>query len=155
MSSKILVCDQAKCSGCRSCEIWCGFHHFQVCNPALGRLKITPYEDKGEFVPVACNHCTEPWCVNECPADAISRDEETGAVVIEEELCTGCLACVDACPFGVIRIGPDGGVFKCDLCGGSPVCVWSCTRGAITYAEASQEYLDKLTSQAGRTGGKV
>ena len=45
---------------------------------------------------------------------------------LNEEKCIGCLACVDACPFGAIQINPDGDVLKCDLCGGDPVCVKYC-----------------------------
>jgi Fe-S-cluster-containing hydrogenase component 2 len=153
--NKILVCDESKCTGCQSCEVWCGFHHFQECSPSLGRLRVIPHEDKGEFVPVPCHQCRDAWCLSSCPFDAMSRDEETGAVVISQELCTACLICIDACPFEVIKQTSEGEVFKCDLCQGDPVCVWSCTRGAITYSEPSRDYLDRLTSQADRSGGAV
>lgn len=155
MPPKILIVDRAKCTGCHSCEVWCSFHHFQVCNPSLARLTIIADEEKGLFVPEVCYHCKDPWCMNVCPADAITRDEDTGAVIISQELCTGCLACVDACPFQVIKVGTEGLAFKCDLCEGNPACVWSCTRGAITYSEATGEYLERANARAGRAGGKI
>ncbi len=82
--------------------------------------------------------------MKQCPADAIKRDAETNAVVIVDELCTGCQACVDACPY-MIRVGPDGKVFKCDLCGGQPVCVQNCTRQALKYVEPAEAHIDRAS----------
>ncbi len=53
-------------------------------------------------------------------------DKKSGAVVISESKCIRCLACVEACPFGAIHIGPDREILKCDLCGGEPVCAKYC-----------------------------
>jgi Fe-S-cluster-containing hydrogenase component 2 len=53
-------------------------------------------------------------------------DGRTGAVVINDDVCTGCLDCVDACPFDAIPVGPNNEVLKCDLCGGDPLCVKYC-----------------------------
>lgn len=153
--SKILVSHHTKCSGCRSCEIWCSFHHFGECNPSLARLIVVASEEKGLFVPVICRQCKDPWCLNACPADAMKRDPETNAVVIRADLCTGCRACADACPFGVIRVSPQGEVFKCDLCQGNPVCVQSCTRRALVYIEAEQAYVERAVASASRTEGAI
>lgn len=152
---KILIADQEKCTGCHSCEVWCSFFHFKDCNPSNARLKIIADEDRGVFIPSLCYHCREAWCINECPVEAITRDAETDAVVIDDNICTDCLACVDACPFGVIKVRNGSEVYKCDLCEGNPVCVQSCTRNAIEYVEATKEYLEKLTEAANKTGGTV
>ena len=154
MANRILVLDQEKCSGCCSCQVWCSFHHFQACSPSLSRLMVVPVDDKGLFTPVVCNHCEDAWCQNECSFDAIKRDSVTNAVVIDEELCSGCGDCVDACPFGVIIVSPEGDVFKCDLCGGSPACVESCTRRAMTYVEPTAEYIERVMAPARRSGGE-
>jgi len=102
-----------------------------------------------------CHHCRDAWCIESCPVDAIKRDPDTDAVVIVDELCTGCLSCADACPFGAIKVDAEDQVFKCDLCRGNPVCVESCTRAALEYTEASRAYLGRLTSLADRMDGAV
>ena len=54
---------------------------------------------------------------------------------IDEELCSGCGACVEACPMDVIRMGDDGGVaviryqVDCMMC---ELCVVDCPEDAIT-----------------------
>ena len=73
---------------------------------------------------------------------ALTRDEETGLVLLDQEKCTGCLQCVEACPFGAIFVIGEGGdgpaVVKCDLCierqeqGLGPACVEACPTGALT-----------------------
>jgi len=62
-------------------------------------------------------------------------DELTGAVVIDEQKCIGCKACVTACPFGAILLTPEGTLIKCDLCKGDPKCVKYCYFGAIKFVE--------------------
>ncbi len=148
MEKKILAANKSKCTGCHSCEVWCSFHHSQEVQPSLARLKVVSFEDKGDFVPMVCHHCRDAWCLNACPVNAITRDKETNAVVILKELCTGCQACAEACPFGAIRVASNGDVLKCDLCDGNPVCVWACTRGALTYTEPAQAYVDKAVTAA-------
>ncbi|MFC2056098.1 4Fe-4S dicluster domain-containing protein [Chloroflexota bacterium] len=111
--------------------------------------------EKGLSVPVICHHCKSPWCMNQCPVDAIRRDDETNAVVIVAELCTGCRACADACPFGVIKVSPEEEVFKCDLCGGRPVCVENCSRQALAYVEPTDAYIDRAIASASRSEGTV
>ncbi|MDY6985932.1 MAG: 4Fe-4S binding protein [Candidatus Thermoplasmatota archaeon] len=71
-------------------------------------------------------------CVDSCPMGAI--EENNGFVGIDEELCDGCGACVDVCPFNAIRLF-DGKAKKCDLCGGEPACVSLCSQGALTFEE--------------------
>jgi len=116
---------------------------------------VVAFDDQGLFVPEICRHCRDPWCLNKCPAEAMVRDAETNAVVIVDELCTGCRACADACPFGLIKVSPAGDVFKCDLCGGDPVCVKNCTRGALEYLRTGDAYVDRAVASASRTGGAV
>lgn len=50
------------------------------------------------------NECTGcGLCVDECPAEAITLDEE-GISVIDADECTECGACVDVCPSVAISI---------------------------------------------------
>ncbi len=62
---------------------------------------------------------------------AISKDPETGVVLIDKELCTGCKECVEACPDGMIQMDAQNKADKCDLCGGDPLCVRYCVAGAL------------------------
>ncbi|MEA2015744.1 MAG: 4Fe-4S binding protein [Actinomycetota bacterium] len=45
-------------------------------------------------------------CVEVCPVNAISIDEEKQAAVIDMEKCTGCGLCVEECPMNVIELIP-------------------------------------------------
>jgi len=67
-------------------------------------------------------------------------DDKTGSVVIDENRCSGCGECAEACPFNaertVIRLNSTTGKYvKCDLCGGNPQCVEICPTGALRYVE--------------------
>ena len=59
----------------------------------------------------------------------------TGARVIDEQACTGCEMCIEACPFDVAFFSNDRNVaLKCNFCGGDPQCVRLCPTGAITLS---------------------
>lgn len=116
------------CIGCRECELMCSLRHNGSFNPALARIRVEYDADQNCYDPVICMHCDEPACADACPVEAMSRDEATGAVVIDDELCTQCYECVEACPYGAISVAPDAAVLKCDLCGGAPACVRFCSK---------------------------
>ena len=59
----------------------------------------------------------------------VEYDYEVGRV--ERAIyCTQCGECYKACPTGAMRV-INGRPFKCDLCGGDPLCVRYCVRGAL------------------------
>jgi len=67
-----------------------------------------------------------------CPTQALQRDDRTGAVVLLEERCIRCRACVWACPWGNMGFDADRAqVYKCDLCGGDPQCARYCPSRAL------------------------
>ncbi|TES85317.1 4Fe-4S dicluster domain-containing protein, partial [Candidatus Aerophobetes bacterium] len=78
---------------------------------------------------------------------AISRNEETGAMVIAPNLCIGCKMCVIVCPLAGCLINPHGGtIMKCDLCGGDPQCVKYCEFGALEFVDADEvAYIKRKT----------
>ncbi len=116
------------CIGCRECELMCSLVHRGRFNPAEARIRVAYDEENNCYSPVTCRHCDEPPCLEACPSDAVTRDEKTGAMLIDEEKCVLCMECVQACPYGAIRVAPDGALLKCDLCGGDPVCVRYCSK---------------------------
>ena len=76
-----------------------------------------------------------------CPVEAIYKRED-GIVVVDPDICDGCQACIDACPYGQIFVNEDRGVVeKCTLCvdlidrGGEPACVSTCVGGALCYGD--------------------
>jgi Fe-S-cluster-containing dehydrogenase component len=115
------------CIGCRICELMCSMAKAGRIDRYLARLEVVCSDENGACSVTICRHCRVPLCKEACPVpEAMYLDEGTGAVVIDEASCIGCLACVDACPFFAINIGPNREVLKCDLCGGDPVCVKYC-----------------------------
>jgi molybdopterin-containing oxidoreductase family iron-sulfur binding subunit len=51
------------------------------------------------MLPLVCQQCSEPPCMEVCPTGATTKDEN-GIVLVDRNLCMGCKACVMACPYG-------------------------------------------------------
>ena len=134
---RILAFKAENCTGCRICEAMCSLTHGLGLNPARARLKVLRIDESGFDLPGICRHCEEPPCRDACPVEAIVRDPETDAVLIKEEVCIGCLACSQACPYGAIAWDEERRVVtKCDLCQGRPSCVENCPKSALVYERA-------------------
>ena len=148
---KILFIDPEKCTGCRLCETACSLHHEKVVNPSLARIHVAKWETAGLYIPVVCVQCESPICQTVCPVGAISRDEKTGAVVIDPNVCVGCRLCALYCPFAGAQIDlKKGRILKCDLCGGSPVCAKFCDPQALQYVKATTANMLKQRAAAQR-----
>jgi len=80
--------DQHDCSGCHACEVACKQEHGLGVGPRVVRV----IEKAPLFVPLFCHHCEDAPCALACPEDAISKDPETGVVLLDPEKCTGCNA---------------------------------------------------------------
>jgi carbon-monoxide dehydrogenase iron sulfur subunit len=124
---KILRAFKELCTGCRICEIVCSLRHAGKINPYLTRVKVVHATNGHSTFPIICHHCKNPPCKEECPIpNAMYTDEKMGIVMVNEDRCIQCFACVDACPFGAIQVGPDKEILKCDLCEGDPKCARYC-----------------------------
>jgi carbon-monoxide dehydrogenase iron sulfur subunit len=124
------------CSGCRACEVACVAHHEGHFGTSSARIRVVKVEHLGLDQPHVCRLCRPAPCLEACPSGALYRDEVTGAVRLRESACTGCGACVEACPFGMARLHTQSGLaLICDLCAGEPACVARCATGAIRYEE--------------------
>ncbi|NPA49091.1 MAG: 4Fe-4S dicluster domain-containing protein [Thermodesulfobacteria bacterium] len=146
---KVLAFDAVRCMGCHSCELACAAAHLDGLSlmeavlagkRAPARLWVHP--GRPFAVVITCRHCLRAPCMEACAPQALKRDPQTGAVVVEESLCIGCRDCVLACPFGAIRMEA-GKAVKCDLCGGDPACVRHCPTGALRFVSPEEEGLRK------------
>ena len=185
MAQKALLIDTSLCMGCRGCQVACKQWWGQGIdattqtgtyqNPpdlnwkTWSLLRFTELEDadglRWNFVKDQCRHCDPAPCAMMCPKGAITRDDATGAVLIDQTLCGDCaLECITACPFDVPKpeLNEAGEelcrVFKCRLChdriagGKAPACATTCPTGAISFgdkdeiAALAQARVDALTA---------
>ena len=138
---RIVAADADSCVACRSCEYACAFEQSGDFDRTHSHMRVSFYPAERACVPFTCLHCADAWCLEVCPAGAIRRDAETEAVVIDADRCAGCKLCLLACPFGNITYDDSAGVStKCDLCGGDPRCVGSCTSGALDYVDVNDAF---------------
>ena len=97
-------------------------------------------------LPMTCQHCAKPACVDVCPTNA-SFKRADGIVLVDKHRCIGCRYCMMACPYKarsfVHEVVEDhdaymprgkGTVESCTLCvhridrGEQPACVESCAK---------------------------
>jgi len=116
------------------------------------RLKELP-------IPVLCNHCANPPCVQACPTQATFQRED-GIVLMDFHRCIGCRFCMAACPYGSRSFNfrdpradnaiknentefptrMKGVVEKCNFCaerlavGKQPICV-EVSEGALVFGD--------------------
>lgn len=146
MTRLAMIADLDRCTGCLSCVVACEEEHDLA--PGLSHIRVDQVGPEGEFpeltmyyVPVVCQQCSRPSCADACSEDAIGRGED-GTLTVAGERCTGCAACVDACPYQAIALDSAQGLARlCDLClerrsaGRAPACVDACPARALAVAD--------------------
>ena len=128
---RVLTAVGELCTGCLMCQLVCSLTKTGRVNPYTARIGMAHREEDLSYSPVICRHCNNPPCEPACPVPGAMTRDDRGVVVVNEETCIGCMACVEACPFGAIRVGPEREILKCDLCGGDPLCVRYCPSRVI------------------------
>jgi Fe-S-cluster-containing hydrogenase component 2 len=149
--SMTLSVDSDRCTGCFTCALVCSFAHDRVFSYERSRIRVWRDDNRGIFVPIACEQCEDAPCVTVCPTGALGRDGQ-GIVVRNAVRCIGCNECVNVCPMGAISFGPAGWM-KCDRCaslGTSPYCAEYCTAGALRWMPARLAAREKTHAAAAR-----
>ena len=135
-----------RCTGCRVCELACSEIHEDKFQPSKARIQVLSFDETVQDVPMVCQQCVDAPCLEACPQDALSRDANTDAVVLDSDLCIQCGSCIRACVVGrdevavedkvVIRFDSETQLpLKCDLCNGDPQCVKFCPTEALVFTE--------------------
>jgi cGMP-dependent protein kinase 2 len=97
-ATDVLLIDENLCVGCDNCEKACADSHDGLSR--LDREAGRTYEHL--HVPTSCRHCEHPYCMTDCPPNAIHRGPD-GEVFIDDT-CIGCGNCQRNCPYDVIRM---------------------------------------------------
>lgn len=94
----VLLIDASLCVRCDNCEKACADVH-----DGTSRLNREAGPTFANIhVPTSCRHCENPYCMKDCPPDAIHRNPN-GEVFINDQ-CIGCGNCERNCPYGVIQM---------------------------------------------------
>ena len=130
------------CTGCQACTIACIIENNLPYQKSWRRI-FTFNERHYPRLPLfhlsmACNHCIDPACLKYCPALAYNKNDETGAVTINTDLCIGCKYCSWVCPYDAPKFNDRLGIMeKCTFCNTrleknlKPACVSLCPTGAL------------------------
>jgi tetrathionate reductase subunit B len=158
---KVFVIDTGICNGCYNCQISCKDEHvgndwtpIAKPQPDVGQFWLKMNETvrgtvpkvKVAYRPHLCMHCDKATCMTACKVKGALYKREDGLVVIDSEKCTGCKACVDACPYGAIYFNEGLNLAqKCTGCAHlidrgwkEPRCADACPTGAIKFGEESE-----------------
>jgi Fe-S-cluster-containing hydrogenase component 2 len=140
-----IAVDSARCTGCGTCEAECAIMREKTFDTWRSRIRVRHFEPSLDIASL-CAICGDAPCVAVCPkeAGALTRDPLTGAVILNEEKCIGCRACLTVCAkdrADVIRMSRDGkkALGICDLCGGDPACVKACPEQCLSLVPANQD----------------
>jgi molybdopterin-containing oxidoreductase family iron-sulfur binding subunit len=101
-----MLIDTTKCGdGCNDCVTACntenGLEGKTGPQDSQWIRKLNIKDLRTGFVqnlPMLCQHCEHPPCVDVCPTGA-SMKREDGIVLVDRHICIGCRYCMMACPY--------------------------------------------------------
>ena len=127
-----------------------------------------------QTLPLMCQHCETPPCVDVCPTGA-SMKRADGIVLVDKHICIGCRYCMMACPYkarsfvhedlkdqNVNAPRGKGTVESCTMCvqrvdnGGIPACVEACNaenHKAMFFGDLNDPESD-ISKELTRNGGE-
>jgi molybdopterin-containing oxidoreductase family iron-sulfur binding subunit len=156
-----MLIDTSKCaSGCNDCVTACQTEngwggnnndeeHSAKTQQAhwIRKVKLTDKQTGHvQSLPLMCQHCETPPCVDVCPTGA-SMKRADGIVLVDKHICIGCRYCMMACPYKARSFVHEeldnqkpyaprgkGTVESCTMCvhrvdkDGTPACVEACNK---------------------------
>lgn len=140
--------NQAKCIGCRACQIACKDVNdldVGVLYRGVKTFETGAYPTPGLYhYSATCNHCEKPACVVNCPTGAMAKADD-GTVQHDDELCIGCKTCMESCPYDVPQyLSSEKICNKCDSCAGlraeglNPACVDACNMRVLEFGDLDE-----------------
>ena len=159
MKQYVIVVDLDRCIGCHGgCQVACKMEHEIGLGPS--RSKLYTMGPTGVFpnlqmyfLPLMCQQCQNPTCVEVCPTGACYKDDADGVIKIDQDACIGCESCKNACPYEAIYMNKEMRVAdKCNVCesrretGEEPACVRNCSGRALMYGDINDP--DSAVSKA-------
>ena len=101
-----LLIDTTRCApGCNDCVTACNAENGLDPKPTrtsaqwIRKIEIKEIKTgRTASVPVMCQHCASPPCVDVCPTGA-SFKRADGIVLVDRHSCIGCRYCMMACPY--------------------------------------------------------
>ncbi len=154
-----MAVDTLKCVGCSDCVVACqtendvpvGHCRDWIVEKMTGTYPELQLEIRSE----RCNQCANAPCVRTCPTEA-SHYSTGGIVLVEEDECIGCKACITSCPYDARFIHPEGYIDKCTFCihrvekGQNPACVSVCPTHAMIFGDLDDPNSDISKAMATR-----
>jgi len=181
-----MLIDTNKCaSGCTECVSACNKENGLVSHnrPETDQVWIRKVKlrDKNTghvtSLPMMCQHCEHPPCVDVCPTGA-SFKRADGIVLVDRHICIGCRYCMMACPYKArsfahetveepVEYAPrgKGTVESCTLCvqrvdkdgvNATPACAEACNEaehGAIIFGDLKDPD-SEISRELEKHGGK-
>jgi Fe-S-cluster-containing dehydrogenase component len=159
--------DTTRCIECWGCTVACKQWN-RIDAGTIARRSVEESTEgtfpnvKRTFTSLSCMHCENPGCMAFCPVGALSKREEDGVVVVDRDICNGCMTCENGCPFDVPKFRTIEGyegikMDKCDTClslgrqaGEDPHCVATCPLKALHFGTMTE-----LATLAAKKGGKL
>ena len=102
-----ILIDLGRCdNGCDDCVSACakengirGFDRPDTDAQWIRKVELkNPQTGESKSLPVMCQHCENPPCVDVCPTGA-SFKRADGIVLVNKHTCIGCRYCMMACPY--------------------------------------------------------